>query len=149
MMLLAAVVLILAFLALSAMVARVSQLGSVTGQDQGRPILMEIDQVQGAIQDIIANLDAIGFTDEVAYQSELEAVLEHLAFLERGHGFRLQVTALTTVAAPPDPNPCSATDTYYQVEVTYEVSDGDLLVSLVETGHYCKPPPPPPPPPPP
>lgn len=94
MMLLAAVVLILAFLALSAMVARVSQLGSVTGQDQSRPILLEVETVQSAVDDLLVDLQAVtpdlNATSTPKLDEALEAGLQHIAFLESARGFRFE-----------------------------------------------------------
>lgn len=94
MMLLAAVVLIFAFLALSAMVSRVSQLGSVTTQDQDRPVLLEVDSVKAAVEDLIGDLQAVtptlNATSTPRMDDTLEASLRHIAALEAARGFRFE-----------------------------------------------------------
>lgn len=123
MMLLSAVVLIIAFLALSAMVSRIAQLASVTTQEQDRPIILEVPVVRQAIDDVLTDLNAVrpaltassSPTKDVA----IEASLRHLANLEAARGLRLEFgydPAETTCA----PTPC-VTD-----------SDGDGVPDLCE-----------------
>lgn len=93
-MLLTAIVLILAFLALTAMVARVSQLGSTTTQEQSRPILVEIDQVQATVDRIIRDLNSttpkLNQTSSPTFLQALNGSLRHLAHLERARGFTFE-----------------------------------------------------------
>lgn len=128
MMLLSAVVLIFAFLALAAMVSRVSQLASTTGQDQDRPILLEIDTVQGTVDDLILNLQqvspALNGTSSPTFGQALQDSLRHLAQLERGRGFRL--TAL-------DGDPFDAVDICLADRVDFLLSDGEIRVQLAST----------------
>lgn len=128
MMLLAAVVLIFAFLALSAMVSRVSQLASVTSQDQDRPILLEVDAVQAAVDDLVLDLQAItpalNATTTPTLQGALESGLRHLAHLERARGFRFEDTGTNT-------NPYDEFLDCTADRIVFRLSDGEVQVDLV------------------
>lgn len=128
MMLLAAVVLIFAFLALASMVSRVSQLATTTGQDQDRPILLEIDTVQQTIDDVILNLQqatpTLNATSTPTFGQALQDSLRHLAHLERGRGFRLSAA---------DGGPFTATALCLADRVEFQLSDGEIRVELVST----------------
>lgn len=130
MMLLSAVVLIFAFLALSAMVSRVSQLGSVTGQDQSRPILLEVDVVQAAVNDLILDLEAatpdLNLTSTPTFNAALTAGLHHLAHLEAAGGFRLQDADAWDGDPYDDLIVCAAGVGH----VRYSLSDGDVRIEL-------------------
>lgn len=137
MMLLAAVVLILAFLALSAMVARVSQLGSVTGQDQSRPILLEVETVQSAVDDLLVDLEAVtpdlNATSTPTFAISLENALRHIAFLESARGFRFEFGGAPT--SPDEPLDglidCTAG------KVWFRLSDDQVRVELVSQTFSC------------
>ena len=129
MMLLSAVLLIFAFLALSAMVARVAQLGSVTTQDRDRPVLLEIDVVQDAIDETVSGLATAapagaGLSKQNLVDS-LTGALDHLVHLEANRGFDLQwslvdaSTGAPVAACGPDP-----------VAVQFTLDDGEVRVSL-------------------
>lgn len=143
MMLLAAVVLIFAFLALSAMVSRVSQLASVTSQDQDRPILLEVDSLQDAVQDVLENLETLDF-EEAEYESALAGALQHLALLEAARGFRLE--AAFSGLDPLTSGECAADGQAKAITVAYALSDGEVRVEFAEVATYtCNVAPPPPP----
>ncbi len=69
MMLLTAILLILAFIALTAMVARVGQLGSSTFTEQQRPILLEVEAVSDQVDQLVLDLQdpALGL-DRTAFR---------------------------------------------------------------------------------
>lgn len=127
-MLLAAVVLIFAFLALASMVSRVSQLGTTTGQDQDRPVLLEIDTVQKTVDDLILNLQQVtptlNATSTPTFGQALQDSLRHLAHLERARGFRL---------AALDGGPFEAAELCAADRVEFLLSDGEVRVQLVST----------------
>ena len=137
MMLLSAVLLIFAFLALSSMVARVAQLGSVTTQDRDRPVLLEIDVVQATVDETITGLKATyGFCTgdpsqcKATFKEALDGSLAHLAALEAGRGFDLthsvvdsSGTPVTACVAAPSP------DRYVQ----FTLDDGEVRVTLRST----------------
>lgn len=132
MMLLSAVILIFAFLALSAMVARVSQLGSVTGQDQARPILLEVESVREAVDDLVVGLQEVtpdlNATSTPTLQEALVNGLRHLARLEEARGFRFQ-------DADTDTDPFDVADLLPCAtgvgRVQFSLTDGDVRVVLL------------------
>ena len=145
MMLLSAVLMILAFLALSAMVARVAQLGSVTTQDRDRPVLLEVDVVQGAVDETLTGLKATyGFCTgdpkqcRGAFIEALNGSLTHLAAIESGRGFDLgwrfvdstgtPVTACVAAVVAPATAPVRY--------VEYTLDDGEVRVSLRSTATF-------------
>lgn len=132
MMLLAAVVLIFAFLALASMVSRVSQLASTTGQDQDRPILLEIDTVQSTVDDLIANLQQVkptlNATSTPTFGQALADSLHHLAHLERARGFRLTAS---------DGMPFQAAVLCAADRVEFLLSDGEVRVQLTSTQAFA------------
>ena len=132
MMLLSAVLLIFAFLALSAMVARVAQLGSLTSQDRDRPVLLEIDVVQDAIDSTLLGLQAAapagaGLTNAALYEATASS-LRHLEALERSRGFDLDWRLVNDAngAAVAMPPACGAT----VLAVEYSLDDGEVQVVL-------------------
>lgn len=143
-MLLAAVVLILAFLALSAMVARVSQLGSETGQDQSRPVLLEVEAVQSAVDDLLVHLQTVtptlNATSTPTFQTALQAGLRHIAFLESARGFRFEFGG--PPVSPDDP--LDGLVDCAQGRVWFRLNDDQVRVLLVsEQTFSCNPPTPP------
>jgi hypothetical protein len=133
MMLLAAVVLILAFLALSAMVSRVAQLGSVTTQEQDRPILLEVPQVRTAVDDLLVDLQAatpdLNRSTSPRLDQAIEAGLRHLAFLEASRGLSLDFGR-----APATPTGAYDGDVSCGDAVIWiHLSDGEVQVEFAST----------------
>jgi len=96
MMMLGAVILVVGFIALSGMVARVGQLGVQTGKEQQRPLLLEVHPMKAGVDYAIAHLVSEGgyMTDtdahKAAYQGAIQGALEHLRLLEASRGFLLE-----------------------------------------------------------
>lgn len=134
MMLLAAVVLILAFLALSAMVSRVSQLASVTSQEQDRPILLEVGTLRDAVDELLTELQAatpdLNATSSPTLDTAIEAGLRHLVSLEAARGLSLSFGSANGVYD--GALACPATG----ARVWFRLSDGELTVELPSTQTY-------------
>ncbi len=140
MMLLSAVLMIFAFLALSAMVSRVSQLGSVTTQDHGRPVLLEIDVVQATVDETVTGLKAVsGFCAAALpspdqckgpFKDALDGSLAHLAALEAGRGFDLSWGVVD--AAGTDVTACVAAPSPARY-VEFALDDGEVRITLRST----------------
>jgi hypothetical protein len=97
MMLLAAVVLIIGFVALAGMVGRVTQLAGQAGREQDRPLLREIEPMLGAINGAIGKLGTDfggasppipnpATTPSTAYENAVMGMLRHLRQVEAGQG---------------------------------------------------------------
>jgi hypothetical protein len=125
MMLLAAVILLIGFIALAGMVGRVSQLGVQTGREQQRPILLEVSPMKAGIDAAIARLvSELGFQDDTTahraiYEAAIKATLDHLRALEASRGFLLEYTL--GCATPGDPTTGHA---------TVSLTDGELWVQV-------------------
>ncbi len=125
MMMLAAVILLVGFIALAGMISRVGQLGLETGREQQRPLLLEVSPMMAGLDDAIGKLKSeAGFQDDtdahkVAYEAAIQATLEHMRRLEQSRGFLLEYTL--RCATPGDP-----TTGYALVSLT----DGELWVQL-------------------
>lgn len=123
MLLLTSVILLIGFIALSAMVVRVTQLPEETTQDSRRPIDLEAEAVAEGVATLLqrmqanpdTDIDTNGFT---AYKNNVEASLATLVDLEKGRGFRFTGTS---------PNCAFSTDgTTETVTVTLTVTLQDL-----------------------
>lgn len=149
MMLLSAVLMIFAFLALTAMVARVAQLGSMTTSDQDRPLLLEIDVVETAVDETVAGIKAApgmcpnagvpaAPTCKQKFIDALDGSLDHLRHLEATRGFDLQWRIVDGSATDGDNDgfvgttvtACSAASPSPARYVAYTLDDGEVQVSL-------------------
>ena len=133
MMLLAAVVLIIGFVALAGMVSRVSQLASQTTKEQDRPLLREIEPMLGAVNSAIDSsatgrglgsiAPAITYPS-AAYDNAVAALLRHLRAIEAGQGILMDWTMT-----------CGGASSY----ATITLSDGFLSVT-VRSNSFTRPP---------
>ena len=135
MLLLTSVILLIGFIALSAMVIRVTQLPEETTQDARRPIDLEADAVAEGVRHLMlrmqenpdTDIDATGHT---TYKTAVEASLGTLVDLEKGRGFRFEWVEdpLTgdAVTCSPGPDP----DHDATVSVTIVLRDLDTRVQL-------------------
>lgn len=124
MMLMAAFLLVIAFVALASQVARVGQLGSETLQEQRRPILLEVEPVVQAVDALVAGLQdpALGLAPpSAAYAAALGGALAHLEFLEAARGF-LFTYELSCGAGVG--------------QVVFQLTDGEVQVSLESSETY-------------
>ncbi len=91
MMLLAAIVLIMGFVALSALVARVNQLPPAIARDQADPIFLEVEPLDTVIAALLSpgGVEArSGFGQgTMEFEGALAEALSHVAALEAGRGF--------------------------------------------------------------
>lgn len=118
MMMLGAIVLVLGFLALAGMIARVQMVGSQTGREQQRPVLLEVAPMKEGLQDAISGLSAAGYTPgTAAYDAAVAGLMQHMRVLEASRGFLFEST-LACAGSP-------ATGT-----AIVTLSDGDLWVSV-------------------
>lgn len=134
MMLLSAVLLIFAFLALSAMVARVAQLGSVTTQERDRPVLLEIDVVQSTVDETVNGLKAASPGPALTKSTLADALngsLDHLAFLEAGRGFDMAWWKVNT-ATGATVTTCGAAT----LAIAFTLDDGEVRVALRSTATF-------------
>lgn len=124
MMLLSAVVLIIAFVALTGMVARVSQLGKATARERTTPTLLAvepmIDGVDRAIQELGGKYNMANATQVRAYQNATIAMLDHLQLVQAGQGYWVSYTL--GCATPGDAT---------TGRVTLSLDDGHIRVSVV------------------
>jgi hypothetical protein len=106
MMLLAAVVLIIGFIALAGMVGRVGQLAGQSTKEQQRPLVREIEPMLGAVNLAIATpssgLQSITpALTTAAYETAVTGILRHLRQIEAGQGFLMDWTLDCSTAAVP------------------------------------------------
>ncbi len=109
MMMLAAVVLLVGFIALAGMVARVGVLGAQTGREQQRAMFLELDPMIDGVNDAVSRLESEGgfepLTDDdnaALYEDAIRGVLEHMRRLEASRGFLFEYQF--GCATPGDPN---------------------------------------------
>lgn len=121
MMLLAAIVMVVGFVALSGMLARVAQLSGETVREQEDPVIVEMDVVANGIR-IVSNSTAAAHPDCTATTNKtLADAMAHLRFVESSRGFFMQYeTPVCTDLGP-------ATD---RISVTYALTDGLTRVQL-------------------
>lgn len=126
MMLLAAVILVLGFIALAGMLARAQQLGAATSKEQARPIRLEIGALKTGLDGAITSLttSVYGFKTDTephkqAYESAITGILEHERRLEASRGFLLEYKLACATAADPATGYAAVT-----------LTDGELWVQL-------------------
>lgn len=129
MMLLTAVVLIIGFVALAGMVARVSQLAGQAAREQNRPMLREVEPMLGAVNDAIAT-GLPGATPPVvagtaAFDDALVDVLRHLRATEAGQSILLDWTIVCT--------PPTAPATQWTGYASLTLNDGFLQVTVASS----------------
>src|SRR5688572_18441996 len=140
MMLLAGVVLILGFVALTGMVARVGQLPTQIPREQNDPIFLEVDPLTETIESIVSPTSPNGLTarsdaQEAAttpptpwtgaqWEAALTQALTHLQQLEGGKGFVYRFT-VCYVDANNDNQP-----TGESAYVWSEISDDAALLTM-------------------
>ena len=117
MMILAAVLLILAFIALSSQVARVQQLGGETQTEQRRPILLEAQALARGVDAVIRGLQDPDLPDPpLDLSAALIGSLAHIEAVEAARGFLFSYEL-----------PCLAgTGT-----VEHRLTDGEVVVEVV------------------
>ncbi len=98
MMLLTAFVLVIAFVALTAMVARVSQLPEETRQSADRPIYIEAEALGRGVESALEDLNVVvgpreDGSDMDLYMDAVADAMEHLETLESARGYRLKLDA--------------------------------------------------------
>lgn len=92
-MLLAAVLLVIGFIALAGLVARVQQAGSRTATSQDNPLLLETGPLAAAVDDAVSSVKA-NFTllehGSAAFEENLSVSLDHLVVLLRSRGYLVE-----------------------------------------------------------
>jgi hypothetical protein len=126
MMLLAAIVLLLGFIALAGMVSRVSLLAQQAGREQERPLLREVGPLKTGLDAMMTTLRTNYTTatppitsGSAAYEAALRGLLDHLRQLEAARGYVLRWSITCD-------NVADATTGHAFVTV----SDGELQVTL-------------------
>ncbi len=129
MMILAGLVLVIAFAAVTAMTARVNQLSSQIGQEQETPILLAAD---AAARGMDRNLVVTGRVHEAGsanFTAALNDALDHMTRLANGQGFALRTTA-ASVCTP------AGADASWTTTVTLAFTDGTTSATVpVERTH--------------
>jgi hypothetical protein len=105
MMLLTAIILILAFVALTGMVARVAQLGKATARERSNPAMLAVepmlDGAERAMQQLAGKYDLTDPAQVQAYQDAVRGALEHLQAVYAQQGFWVTYTLTCLNAADP------------------------------------------------
>ncbi len=135
-MILAGLVLVIAFATITAMTARVNQLGSQIGAEQETPVLLVSD---AAARGMDRNLEVVGRVHEAGsanFTAALDASLEHMERLANGQGFSVRTQTSFTCSV-------AAGDATWVYTVTLSFTDGvtsasvPVQRSLVVTGGSC------------
>ncbi len=127
MMLLAAFLLVIGFIAMGSMLARVNQLPGETLREQDSPLLLEIEALDQSLESIIDNVTRDEGAGTADFEAELLRVMRHLQDIEAGHGFAFRYVLGCSNAADP---------TTGFLDVT--LSDGIAEVT-VRTGPFDRP----------
>ncbi|HUR64586.1 MAG TPA: hypothetical protein VM241_08910 [Candidatus Thermoplasmatota archaeon] len=130
MMLLAAVVLIIGFVALGGMVSRVAQLAGQASKEQDRPLMREVDPLLGALNAAVDSGPAAkglalytGVSQgSAAYDNAVLALLRSLRQVEAGQGILMDWSLVCT--------PPTAPATQYTGYASVTLSDGFLQVTV-------------------
>lgn len=107
MMMLAAVVLVVGFIALAGMIARVGELGTQTGREQQRALLLEVGPMKEGLDDAMARLlteaghSTATEEGKVRYEAAIEGVLAHMRLLEASRGFLMEYELRCATAGDP------------------------------------------------
>lgn len=135
MMLLTAIILLLGFVALAGMVARVAQVPQETLREQRGPAVLEMTALARSLEDIMERL-AEGEDKVPDYLDNVTAVLGHVRLVEASRGYQFRVLD--------DPPGCNDVSGDAVITVTVALSDGrtDLEVTTTYTfaGLPCVPP---------
>lgn len=134
MMLLTAFVLVIGFVALSGMVARVAQLPEETRQATDRPIYIESKAVARGIEGMLERINDVTAVDESgdtvnypqAYLDNVNDAAAHMERLESARGFRLKF-----VDDPPVT--CDSGVSPMVVSVTFSLTDVDTRLTFTAT----------------
>lgn len=144
MMLLTAFVLVIGFVALTAMVARLSQLSEGTRQAADRPIYIEAEAVAKGVQSGMEELNLIiapredgGNMD--SFNTAVDGSMQHLTILESARGYRLRLTDPADIPGTPASNPwcelvdhdnSGATPDVANVQVAFSLGDPTTSISF-------------------
>ncbi len=136
MMILAGLVLVIAFAAVTAMTARVNQLGSQIGHEQETPVLLAADAAARGMDRNLVVLARVHDAGSANFTFALDDSLQHLNRLANAQGFALRTTA-SAVCTP------VGSDASWAYTVSLAFTDGvtSAMVpverTLVVTGGSC------------
>ncbi len=99
-MLLTAILLVIGFVSLSAVVIRVQDIGARTAQVQDAPLLRELDPLGDVVEEIVVAMKANHTQGTAAFDDNLTASLDHLKLLQQQRGHRLQANIVCHATLP-------------------------------------------------
>ncbi len=128
MMLLTAFVLVLGFVALTGMVARVTQLPEATAAAADRPIYIEAAAVARGVEQVMHDTNALipvraNGTNMPAYTQAVSDALRHMIILESARGYRLQLDPLNLPG-------CDDTSGQAIMHASFSLADTETIISF-------------------
>lgn len=137
MMLLTAFVLVIGFVALTGMVARVTQLPEATQSAADRPIYIEASAVARGVEQLMRDTNNLVAVREdgqnmPVYTQAVSDALQHMIILESARGYRLQLDPLDPPACDdlgPDLLPGTGDDVAV-MSATFSLADTETIISF-------------------